>query len=110
MNPRGRPRGSGRGRGSGSGRGSGRGSSIGSSSSTGRGDVRADDYDEFRGQTPPSFIHALRDEDETTGEVPGSTPSSTASGSRTRRGPNQSMATPQNPAQRHSLEIGESGR
>ena len=58
----------------------------------------------------PPITQVLHDEDETMSEVPLSTPISIASGLRTTRGPNRSMGTPQNPRQRPSLVISESGR
>ena len=99
-----------RGRGRGKGKGKARVRVRGSSSSASRGNERADDYDEFRGQTPSSNTLVLHDEDAIMSEVPLSTPISTASRSRTTRGPNGSMGTPQNPRQRPSLVIFESGR
>ncbi|KAJ9539330.1 hypothetical protein OSB04_032063 [Centaurea solstitialis] len=71
---------------------------------------RADDYDEFRGVTPPSVGHDIDidiaiDEDEMTGEVQ---PSS-ASVLRT-RGPNRSIGVPRNPSLRETLVISASGR
>ncbi|KAJ9539492.1 hypothetical protein OSB04_032225 [Centaurea solstitialis] len=102
-----------RGKGTGQmGRGGGRdgGRAGGSSSSAGRGNERADDYDEFRGVTPPSVGHDIDidiaiDEDEMTGEVQ---PSS-ASVLRT-RGPNRSIGVPRNPSLRETLVISASGR
>lgn len=83
----------------------GRGRGRGSSSSAGRGNERADDYDEFQGFTSPSVGHDIDiEEDETIGEVQ---PSS-ASVSRT-RGPNRSIGVPRNPAQRETLIITEMG-
>ncbi|KAJ9560117.1 hypothetical protein OSB04_005277 [Centaurea solstitialis] len=102
-----------RGKGTGQmGRGGGRdgGRAGGSSSSAGRGNERADDYDEFRGVTPLSVGHDIDidiaiDEDEMTREVQ---PSS-ASVLRT-RGPNRSIGVPRNPSLRETLVISASGK